>query len=949
MTNKWQNNSFRASTVSGSWSFTDPQDSTQQTDTIISGSPTYPSLSIDGIHNYGRSGSTGTSSDASQSNSGSNPLLAGYNTISSAGATFFRELEAGTYDFRGAIGSQIGSTDYLTLFEGTFSALQNGVAPYSNPLTNSPANLAPWVATHAYSQGDGVIVPDFGVWECTVAGTSGSTAPSGGSKDTTTTDGTVTWKHSGRFALLVMSGTNSSAHVIDQNSVNTLCTDWASQTPKTFTLTGRFGTSGVLALKTLGGTMRVRQLSFRLQTPTLTDLLVRDELGLDQGTTPTIYAGQPANYPALHISGVGTLNTTNVSLTGALASYFNVVNISGGIWLAANNTPIPDSLAGSQTLNIIQTDANSNGSPHTTALTCTVVSSQGKPTDESLEAKITTQTWLESKRILDKHADLWNPDYGSITFSTTTDVTDAASYLTALSGVTADNNWHRIRLQNGTYDGSYVSSIRKAFGVDGGLVIEPYPGHDPEFNYAFQDIAVHGLWVRNLKVIGDKSRANNVVTPMFDFSDAGATGISGSGLHNKVIFDNVRFGLGYGTGYTNSSYGNVMKLFQFIQGEQAIIKNCSLDYARSFGTTSGMHLVSITNNFAKRVVEDTFDGDCIFDYDSTTGTTAGFGDNHTYINVENNVNCYEFDFTGYVTYNHPDFFQRRTWGQDMDGWSPNATFSTNQKCFNLHSTPKRVYQCTTGGTTASSGNGPSTTGSGITDGTCVWTYLADYNDEGATVYLRLWNNSLSAACPLADDGSQAVPGPPIGRQVFIDSGGGHLSPIVVTIVNNATATKSSYGYKIISPGTMNAEFNTMVGPWAINSVQPESSLDKQYIRSSVGSDSNTVRSFHNVVQQASSSNNLLAVFDEVIVNFVNGGSDPNTKLVGPFVLSGGVANRYVLTALADDGTADASTFDTRLRSMLRSTSGTAGIYFEPSTSSERSWLLHKRFGPGYLL
>lgn len=39
-----------------------------------------------------------------------------------------------------------------------------------------------------------------------------------------------------------------------------------------------------------------------------------------------------------------------------------------------------------------------------------------------------------------------------------------------------------------------------------------------------------------------------------------------------------------------------------------------------------------------------------------------------------------------------------------------------------------VYNCTTAGTSAASGTGPSGTGSGIADGTCVWAYVSALGD-----------------------------------------------------------------------------------------------------------------------------------------------------------------------------------------------------------------------------
>lgn len=59
-------------------------------------------------------------------------------------------------------------------------------------------------------------------------------------------------------------------------------------------------------------------------------------------------------------------------------------------------------------------------------------------------------------------------------------------------------------------------------------------------------------------------------------------------------------------------------------------------------------------------------------------------------------------------------------GANVTAWATSTAYSLNA----YRSANGAVYKCTTAGTSASSGSGPSGTGSSITDGTAVWAYQA---------------------------------------------------------------------------------------------------------------------------------------------------------------------------------------------------------------------------------
>lgn len=51
--------------------------------------------------------------------------------------------------------------------------------------------------------------------------------------------------------------------------------------------------------------------------------------------------------------------------------------------------------------------------------------------------------------------------------------------------------------------------------------------------------------------------------------------------------------------------------------------------------------------------------------------------------------------------------------------------------------PNGIYRCTTGGTSSGSGTGPSGTGSGITDGSCVWLYVMPFSGVPEGMYFEV--------------------------------------------------------------------------------------------------------------------------------------------------------------------------------------------------------------------
>jgi len=79
-----------------------------------------------------------------------------------------------------------------TLSSGTYEVRRLPASVFVDGHAIEPVAADAWVKLTAYALGDRV-TSDLQVWECSVAGTSSSTAPTGGTDAGTVTDGTVSW------------------------------------------------------------------------------------------------------------------------------------------------------------------------------------------------------------------------------------------------------------------------------------------------------------------------------------------------------------------------------------------------------------------------------------------------------------------------------------------------------------------------------------------------------------------------------------------------------------------------------------------------------------------------------------------------------------------------------------------------------------------------------------
>src|SRR3546814_1178038 len=174
------------------------------------------------------------------------------------------------------------------------------------------------------------------------------------------------------------------------------------------------------------------------------------------------------------------------------------------------------------------------------------------------------------------------------------------------------------------------------------------------------------------------------------------------------------------------------------------------------------------------------------------GSTQGvFADDNCYVWIVGNTLRNELRDTAYSNGIHPDFIQIRAFGTNAL-WDPGEAYSVGAKTLNMLAPTPAIYECTTAGTTEASGTGPMRTTqgeTGITDGTVVWTHVADYT-TASDMYIVVEDNDLNNAT----DGNTTGYGST--RSLFIDSNSGRNCPVHVSFNNNALGFLGAYGIQI---------------------------------------------------------------------------------------------------------------------------------------------------------
>lgn len=921
---KWYNFSFRQTAAgSNTWNGgginlgtdVDPNDSENVTSVLLQGADGWPLDTVDGEGQYGRViAGAGTYSNNTAALSGNDVLLAGYAVASSRPGFSFTVPGPGEYDLRLAGGAaQTASTEDYAIFDG----LHNG---HLNAIITTQPRL--WTPTTAVTVNSIYMGTDGSVWKTPSAGTTGTVMPTGAGP--TFVDNDITWNRLAVTALFMINRSPSVVgQVIDQNGDSVLTTNWRASALRTVSVSGTKGMG--LTLYVLTGSGRLRQFGIRAKGAVLGDIAVWNGFGENEGLTPTMYANEPQGFMSHKIVPSGGKNSVSAySLTGTLAAYFTLQAMNGYVWFANNGTRIPDSLAGPQTLKVLQTDSNSSGSPHETTLTVNVVSSQGRPTDASINGRITTESWLARKKVKDVVDTAW-AGYAGQAFATDTLVNGTASFEAALNALVPDgSSWYRIRLGAGTYTGKRGTTLALDFGT-GGLLIEPAAGQDPEFDYGFESLLVHGWHMRNVKM--PNNRLKTGVTYAHRWPDPGPTGIGGGGRFNKVVYENNRIGCAYGAGNdANTEYDTKYSYFLYMEhGESAILKDNSFDGNNVPWFLYGVRKQKYTGNTYNRVSSDLYGPGQSDDRFSTINV---FEDNHVYLWFDDEVEPQALDPIGYSSGTHLDALQIRTWNQNMTNWNafakPDNLSVTNPAypfwkvgdyCFNNEPTTAAVYRVTAiSKTDALTGAwpGPSGHGTAIVDGDVTWEWVCDYV-WGHDMYIWMENCTYQSASP--NSGVAA-------RQFFINSNGRHRSAANFGAVNVAYGSYSGYGVGQ-TDGDTRVEFCTLAGP---SDLHPSATP----ITSAVfNRGKGKVFTAHTVVQRTAyvEDEAVKHVLDETVVSFAANaavGRRPGDVMTGPFSQQSGT-NRWIYPTLPNDGSLSRAAFVEAMRDILIAKSGTAGI------------------------
>ncbi|MBP6876562.1 MAG: hypothetical protein KBC34_00950 [Phenylobacterium sp.] len=893
-----------------------PNDDANVTSLLLPNADGYPQDTADAELQFGRTqGAAALGTNNTAVRAGGDVLLAGYHIASSNQFWTFRVPGPGEYDawFAAGAGATTG-TEEVMLFDGLHADLT------AAGLTGKPKTWKTAVAVAINNIFVSLI--DLSVWKAGNAGTSGAVAPSGAGP--TFADNGITWNRLPLNALEVFRGTTTAAsHVIDQNNVSVHPSTWRPQTPRTFSVTGAHGSGFTIYVDQ---TSRPRCFSFRAKGAVLGDVALINAFGDNLGQAPTFYANEPAGRRSYKIAPTGGKNSVSAySLGGDLAPYFSLNYSEGYVWLTASGVRMPDLQAGQRSLEIIQTDANSSGSPHKTTLDCTVVSSQGRPTDVSYLGQITTENWLTRKYTLDRTNTAWQGYDGVAPFVSDALVTTVAEMDAALDAIPPEpdgTSWYRIRV-GASFAGRRTATYARNFG-SGGLLIEPAAGQDPEFDMAFSNIMVHGLHVRGLKM--PMNAQNTGLMYFWRGGDPGPTGINGSGKFPKVVFENNRGGIHFQPGNLESEWAAKHMAFIYMTiGESAVMKNNRFDGTNAVWLLYGFYKQHYEGNMYSRLAADAFGPG---QSDGMGSTINVFPDNNVHINVQNDGVQRELDYLGYASGQHLDMWQIRTWNQNLTNWFPNAKpddrdladdryryWAVGDRCLNNETPTAAVYEVVavakpdalTGG-----GTGPEGHGQAIVDGDVTWKWVMDYvwdND----IYLVVENCDINSASPIAGVAA---------RQAFINSNGNHRSKTHLVFNNNAYGSYSSYGIGQTEGDTF-AEFNTFVGP---SEIHPSKTANGSYIWNRT---EGRITALHNVVQLPTSTEGAAKkqVYDEVIVQWNAAapvGRRPIDVLAGAFVQD--ATSRWTYPSLSLAGGYTRAAFKADMRAILVAKPGvTAGI------------------------
>lgn len=655
----------------------------------------------------------------------------------------------------------------------------------------------------------------------------------------------------------------------------------------------------------------------------------------------TIYAQQPEGEIIGYIEAVN--GATNYVISGGgLASYVelqSVVDYNGVTRTAivCKDTRIPDTATA--TLDVRQ---ETTSETKTTSFSWTLVPAPGRPTDNSILGRLSTQTWLKRKTIHDVAATAWqgvpeDPTYASDELVST--LSDLADELNNLSTTGDASTYHRIRLQSGDYTGNEVVSAKQ---LPGGVVIEPDDGATVTFNGQLRFNNFNGLHIRNLTISANISGGS--YAPQFRFDDPGTS----DGYSHRVAITNVKVGKLHTSGTQHSDMGTTPQnaniytsIFFFYHGESLYIEDAD-HYGQSVGySINGVRAVYIKNLRERASLGDFIKISKAYEASSTHGLLT---DDNVYVWIEGRTTHEQLDYTGFSTAAHQDTHQISAFNQNISFWYPNTGqdgaqadngSNPNDPIKNwlmdqlVYAPNNRIYKVVGVPTTSSNGQPGGITGStvpsaflddqdtstNITDGEVTWDFEIANSHTADTLYVYNENCLVHSAAYVSD---------PPSIQYFINSNDGHNMKTETVLVNCLCATPSSRGVDNISlkAGDIeDASGQSVDKPYWIGEVQNETYVEFcSFMAPAKVSDSRTinagelfpkngtrVHSRYNLVGKLGEVKDaaLLSSIGDAVIDFESSavsGTKPNEELHGgTSITQYGSNNNWGYTSLVDTG------------------------------------------------
>jgi len=613
----------------------------------------------------------------------------------------------GTYDIRLATGANSASSDATILWDGEAIYVSNPVA-YANS-TGWSANTFVFANGSIYQV---ILRKGTGVSAAAGSGPSGTGAY--------IVDGDLAFRWVATPLAIITDTSTAGGSVVDATGAEITAANWES-TNTALTVTVLKGYMTITKGLSYNGNMRC--IMRKQVQPTLADVVVTNDLG---DAFDGLYANDPEGVLVARLPYV-TGSTENITLGSGWDTYLEVFRDpkSAIIYLRTTGTRIPEALAGSRTIPIIQTDADAtNGPTRTTNLSATVHSTSGRPV-LGVDGQQSGRSWVR-EQVARNAVTEWPGYEGQSTVGRVSTCNSSASFVTAFNAITPDGvSWYELLCQDGDYSAAMTCS-EKNFGT-GGLWITKASGHNPKLVGTITSCS-HGIDLSYIDAVGvssgDRIWRSNLPT--------GST-------YFKICIHHCNIGYTFQTGVTDPEASGEAAKFPIVveafHGDQVIVRDNIISGVSDIIRVHGVRYTHFYNNVVEYTAQDILAFNPAYYEDQPRGV---FADDIIHIISENNTFRKHADVLNWYTNEgvHSDLYQHRTFSPDnlatyaYDYYRVKNPSSTYKRCIN----DGKIYEATTLGTCEFNGTGPTGTGAVIIDGTTVWQYLYDYTMD-APVYL----------------------------------------------------------------------------------------------------------------------------------------------------------------------------------------------------------------------